>query len=359
MAGLPEHEDAMSPQNVRSNIEDWFWTRAQRERYEEEVRGTHLGGPDTSSLHYRQRLRALYIQKIPGYAEKLIEEYEAQLYYNEHKNKKKSDPAKFYDARDRLFDARHAVNAMTHRCYTGINQIDAMADSIIKDNDWIASEFYLEARKEWEAQRPPSHEEVATAQSLARESFPDWLTQEIRLYEAFLAEPWRQQYFGAPFLQLSKEVASERLRYLKGLQNTADTDGMDAAYTRHVDEDGYLQLRTQWDSEFTKLDHETVSGKDGYWSHMPHSPRPQLLDPVTDAELIAKNKARYAAQPPRPKVGLAEWLESGQRTEHQPPKRPPGRPKGAKNKPKPRPVNPDVAAWQAEADEKYPHLKAS
>jgi hypothetical protein len=159
-------------------------------------------------------------------------------------------------------------------------------------------------------------------------------------------------------------VGKDRLDFLLKLQELQRTHGVEAAYMQYLEEDemgmtGPMKLAAQFETELVALDRPTLSGKDAYEVGWSHSKRPVLLDPVHDAELIARQKMEYLSRAQTPQVTLADWIESRQQTTAEPLKKKPGRPKGAKNKPKPRSVNPDVAAWQAEADKKYPHLEAS
>lgn len=322
-----------------SHIDDMFWTAQEKVEHQRNEFG---------NAPFHQRLRALYMEKIPGIQDLLTEEIEAQLHYNANKHTKKSDPrGRYYPARERLYRARWAVAEAIGK-YHFAKLVD------------LKEQLQLEICKERDARRPPSQEEVARARSLDRATFSEWLKDEIQLYTEFLAEPWRQKGFNMPGA-LSEAVGAERLQYLKQLHTLADREGMDAAFHHYVEEEGHTKLEVQYDATLVELDGETASGADGYYDYFAHSRRPQLYDPVKDAGQIASNKARYTPPPRRSKFDVAPWLEAGREKSVEPeqPKRPSGRPKGAKNKRKPRPVNPEVAAWQAEADKKYPHLKAS
>lgn len=325
-----------------SHIEDLFWTAEEKAQHQ-----CHEFG----NAEFHQRLRAWYVEKIPGMQALLMEETEAQLHYNANKHTKKSDPrGRYYPARERLYRARRAVE-------------EALDQHFSKHFVSLKEQFQLQVWKENQAKKPPSPEELAAARSQNPETFPDWLREEIQLYTDFVAEPWRQQSCFLPGA-LSLQVGQERLHFLRTLQELQRTQGVGAAYLHYLEKDeigmtGPMKLAAQFESEIVVLDRPTLSGKDGYEVAWPHSKRPVLLDPIRDAELIARQKTDYLSRPQQRQMTLADWIDSRQPTTAEPPKRKPGRPKGAKNKPKPRPINEDVAAWQAEADKKYPHLKAS
>ena len=277
-----------------SHIEDMFWTDKERAEVQSQW------GPDLTSAKYHQRLRCLYIEHIPGYAEAITEEIEAQLHYNDNKNKKKSDPQTFYAARERLYKARHAVNHLTHRFYTSdrtLGFVNSMWDRAFVDNDPIKAALDRQIRDEWESAHP-SEAQQAKRRSQNKETFAGWLEEERKLYATALADPWRvHSLFASP-----EEVYRKRLEYLDSLQETLDQKGLDAAFIRHtkvaaVDtettEDEELTaevLETSCSDEFVTLAHKTTSGKTGYWDHSPTNFRPQLLDPVKDAKEIERRK---------------------------------------------------------------------
>lgn len=324
------------------HIEDLFWTAEEKAQHQCQEFG---------NAEYHQCLRAWYMEKIPGMQALLMEEIEAQLHYNANKHTKKSDPrARYYPARERLYRARRAVE-------------EALDQYFSKHFVSLKEQFQLQVLKEGQAKKPPSPEVLAAARSQNPETFADWLRDEIQLYTEFVAEPWRQQSCFLPGV-LSLQVGQERLHFLRTLQELQRTQGVGAAYLKYLEEDeigmtGPMKLAAQFETEIVALDRPTRSGKDGYEVAWSHSKRPVLLDPVRDAALIARQKTDYLSRPRKSQVTLADWIETQQPTTAEPPKKKPGRPKGAKNKPKGRPINVDVAAWQAEADRKYPHLKAS
>lgn len=286
-----------------SHIEDMFWSEEERSEAQS------FSGPDYHSEKYHQRLRSLYIERIPGYAEAINEEIEAQLHYNDNKNKKKSDPKTFYAARERLYQARHTVNHLTHKFYTSEREmgfVNAMyAHAAFIDNDPIRRALDRQIEEEWK-EAHPSETVQAKRRSQNKETFPDWLREERQLYETTLAEPWRvSSLFASP-----EEVYRKRLEYLDSLQETLNHQGLDVAFARHntvaekdtedLDEDtGALTaevLERTYTDEFVALDRPTASGKDGYCETGPNGHRPVLLDPVKDAKHIERRKSQLRQQ---------------------------------------------------------------
>lgn len=287
--------------HTASHIEDMFWT--EEERAEAQSRW----GPDLYSEKYHQRLRSLYIQHIPGYAEAITEEIEAQLHYNENRHTKKSHPKeRYYPARERLYKARHAVNHLTHKFYTSdrtLGYVNAMYDrAAYIDNDPIKTALNRQIEEEWR-EAHPSEATQAKRRSQNKETFEDWLREERQLYETALAEPWLvSSLFASP-----EEVYRKRLEYLESLQETLDQKGLDEAFTRHntiieVDTDIEEEdtevltaqvLETSCTDEFVSLAHKTASGKTGYWEHSTTNFRPLLLDPVKDTKEIERRKQSY------------------------------------------------------------------
>lgn len=280
-----------------SHIEDMFWID------EERAEAHRLWGPDTTSAKYHQRLRSLYIEHIPEYAEAITEEIEAQLHYNDNKSKKKSDPKTYYAARERLYQARHAVNHLTHTFYTSERTwgfANKMWDSAFSDNDPIKAALDRQLLEEWQATHPSAAEQ-AKRRSQNKETFADWLREERTLYETALAEPWRVFLASAS----SEEVYRKRVEYLMSLQQTLDHEGLEAAFTRHttvIEEDagdldkdtGALTaevLEPIYTDEFVAIGRPTASGKNGYRETSSSNLRPVLLDSVKDAEKIKRRRS--------------------------------------------------------------------
>ena len=60
--------------------------------------------------------RAVLMEEFPEFFEMCVELAEAEAHYRTIKNLKKKDPPRFYEGRDRLFQARHAVAGFASEC---------------------------------------------------------------------------------------------------------------------------------------------------------------------------------------------------------------------------------------------------
>lgn len=277
--------------------------------------------PADEQEKFIERVRVKMIEHIPGYAAALHEEIEAQLHYNQHKHEKKSNPSVFYTAKERLFTARWAVKAF-HDDGLTFGQLTRMVNEELKQE--ALSKF-----------APPA------------EAFKDWLIAEVQLYYTALKHPSRVFCLCSP----NAEVYRKRYALLAQALRVCLTEGADAAYTLWKVElgDHFDEIYGQDTGTFQEIEGRRGE-KSGYWIPGESAMRPILVnDPATikqneeaiDRESVREARAnRFDYEVETPVVEAPKKLR--------------GRPKGVKNKPKrpTRPVSPDVAAWQAEADRK-------
>src|SRR6185295_8081064 len=146
---------------LRSNINDMFAPLSEGEKTLQPSSGK--GGPDLVSKDYRRRLRASRIQHLPGYAEALVEEIEAQLAYwavkhGKRRSKNIEDRKEYYAARERLYGARWAVKRLEHKIYAG-PQFEHLAR--IGNDDPVKSALDKELWETWHNENRARIQEMA------------------------------------------------------------------------------------------------------------------------------------------------------------------------------------------------------
>lgn len=151
----------------------WDGRPSQKPKYAPELDPPHniKNGPHLGSADYRRRLRAELIQHLPGYAEAITDEIEAQLAYNAvgHGYRRSPDIKKrrvWFAARERKYKAREHTKSLTQLIYTGDMPQVAHMDWGGVNVDPVTKAFAQKLRAEWWTVQGPTIVAEARAEIL-------------------------------------------------------------------------------------------------------------------------------------------------------------------------------------------------
>ena len=272
-ATLPLEGMDMQSRNIASNLPAHWRTGGKL--LEDDTTGPY----GISCQKFAELIRAKMIEQVKGFADAFVDEIEAQLHYNEHKNEKKSNPSAFYEARDRLFAARHKVKAFHD-------------DPSTQTTIWMP---LLEDLK---------REKLAHCASPA-DAFKAWLFKEVQLYATALQHPERVFRLCSP----DTDVYEQRYALLAQALHTYSADGLDVAYKLWKDEleERYAGIQSKGHAAFESFNGKAKrydGKKDGKWNFYETGIRPII---VTDPAEIQRNQEWIDSEPERRKRDQAAY----------------------------------------------------